>query len=47
MEVRLPLDLFTKERQEFASQWHRGKFADLDSEEQEMGDSVRRMRGCH
>ena len=32
--------------QKFTGQWHKGKFADLDSGELDMGDSVRRMRGA-
>ena len=48
MEARLTLDLFTRERRARSSLVNRirKRLADLDSEELEMGDSVRRMRGA-
>jgi hypothetical protein len=49
VEVRLTLDLFTKERRGRCSLVNgiRESLPDLDSGELDMGDSVRRMRGCH
>jgi hypothetical protein len=47
VEVRLTLDLFTRERRGRSSLVNRIResLPDLGSEEQEMGGSVRQMRG--